>query len=402
MQSDTEYQSMRQEDQNGYVTVRDNPIIRAGVFPYRGSQLPDGNPDIIYNVLRPLEELTKTETLESLKGLPIIDEHEMLGENYARGPEERGVHGATLENIAVSGNDILAPLRIFSKTLKSLIDSGKKGLSLGYRCRFEKSVGEFNGMLYNYIQRDIRGNHLALVSQGRNGTVVLDSSDVFDEFDINMKEFSQMADETKATTETESKETDGEKAVLTLAEVHAFMKEHAPMWQELQALMNSETSEEENAALDGDTKETTGDQKAEDEPDSEKKDMKKDDKAEDKKIAMDAAVSEAVAKEMGKFQKNALKSLRSDISARDSLAKRLEPHVGTFAHDAMDSAEVAAYGAQKLGLSVGAGEAVVAVNAYLSAAEKFKSGPTFAMDSTLNHKPKAGGKLSATLEKASA
>ena len=112
-----------------------------------------------------------------------------------------------------------------------------------------------------------------------------------------------------------------------------------------------------------------------------------------------AAISSLVDRKISEFRKGAVKSLAADISARDALAKRLEPHTGTFACDTMDAAEVAAYGAKKLGISGG----VDAVNAYLTAAEKFKTTTTFAMDSTFgaNNKPKAGGKLAATLEKAS-
>jgi hypothetical protein len=408
----TPLDSNRKEMPAGYLLVEDNPIICAGVFPYKGSQLPDAQPDQIYNVYRPLEELTKPETLESFKGLPIVNDHEMLGDRYERGAEERGVHGAILDSVKAVGNDIIAPLSIFSKTLKSLINAGKKGLSLGYNCRFEKAVGEFNGMVYNYIQRDIRGNHLALVSQGRNGTVVLDSSDVFDEFDLNIKEFTKMAEENKNKKDgLASKEKEGDKE-MTLHDVHGFLKDNAPLWHELQSLMGSKEGKEDDAqkkeALDADKEamECGMKDKAKDEGGSSEKESKeekkesKEDEENDKKekSAMDAAIKSAVSEQV----KNFSKTFRAEIAARDALAKRLESHIGTFACDTMDASEVAVYGAKKLGISAPAGSEVVAVNAYLAAAEKFKNTQTFAMDSGISSKPKAGGKLSATLEKANA
>ncbi len=382
-------ESAREVDANGYVTIKDNPIIRAGVFQYKGSQLPGGEPDVIYNVYRPLEELTTPEAMQSFVGLPIFDEHEMVGERYARGAEERGAHGSVLENIYASGMDILAPIRIFSRTLKGLIDAGKRGLSLGYNCVFEKSSGAFGGIAYNYIQRKIRGNHLALVTQGRNGTAVLDSHYALDHFDLALDTGeNKMADD-----KTEEKT---EKAAMTLSEVHAFLTENAPMWQELQALMGAK-ADGETAALDGDTKEKEGEQKAED------ADEKKEDKKEEKKEAMDsAAVNTAIESRLAAERKTITKSIMADVTARNTLAKSLEPHIGTFAFDHMDTAEVAAYGVEKLGIKSPKGSEAVAIQAYLAGLDKASSKTMFAMDTASTPQPKADGALSKRLAGAAA
>lgn len=65
-------------------------------------------------------------------------------------------------------------------------------------------------------------------------------------------------------------------------------------------------------------------------------------------------------------------SLVADVSARDKLAQRLAVHVGTF--DATDKtlAQVAAYGCEKLGLKPTAGAEFIAVDAFLTGAEKNK------------------------------
>lgn len=45
----------RQEDQNGYITIENNPISRSGVFQYLGRNVGDADPDRIVNVYRPAE-----------------------------------------------------------------------------------------------------------------------------------------------------------------------------------------------------------------------------------------------------------------------------------------------------------------------------------------------------------
>ena len=387
---DTDVATAREVNQNGYMIVRDNPIIRAGVFQYKGSSLPGGDPNQIYNVYRPLEELTNPDTIKSFVGLPIIDEHEMLGGKYSRGPEERGVHGAILENIKAVGADILASISIFSRTLKALIDAGKRGLSLGYNCTFEKSSGVFEGITYNYIQKGIRGNHLALVTQGRNGTAVLDEHDVFDHFDLALDtEELTMADDDKG-----EKKEEGEKE-MTLSEATAAIKAIMPVIAQFQEFMTAGAAKTD--AMDGDTKEKEGDQKAED------KDDDKDDKKEEKKEAMDAAdVGALIDSRLAAERKNIRKSIMADVTDRNTLAKELVPHIGTFAFDHMDAEEVAVYGAEKLGLKVTKGQEKTAISAFLQGKKSVANvGVSFAMDSAVA-KPKEGGAFSKRLAKSAA
>lgn len=379
--------SSREIDRNGYLLIKDNPITRAGVFQYKGSSLPDADPNKIYSIYRPLEELSNPEALESFRGLPIIDEHEMLGDRYERSPEERGTHGSILESIALKGNDVVANLRIWSRTMKNMIDAGKKGLSLGYSCKFEKIAGIFDGIHYDYIQKNIRGNHLALVTQGRSGTVVLDQHDAFDHFDLALdtKE-KDMADENKddksKETKTEAKGGEGE---MTLTEAVAMLKKIVPQVEALTAAMKTASSEEESeTALDADTKEKEGDQKAED---------KGDDKA------MDAAdVERIVGDKIGAFTKTGVKSIMGEVTKRDALAKDLTPHIGSFDCSAMDADDVAIYGVEKLGLKASKGQEQAVLSGFLAGAKKTAESKTgYAMDSAMNPKPKADGKLAKRL-----
>lgn len=387
----TNAESRREIDQYEYLTVRDNPIIRAGVFPYPGSRLPGADPARTYNVYRPLEELSRQATLESFAGLPIIDEHEMLGGKYPRGAEERGVHGATLENIRIAGLDVLAPLRIFSRSLKRLIDSGKKGLSLGYNCRFEKISGVFDGITYDYIQRDIRGNHLALVTQGRNGTEVLDEHDVLDHFDLAIDTGElNMADENKETSEADKPKDGEEKAEMSLAELTAAIKSLMPVIDQVNKLAAAAAGgANPDNALDGDTKDKPGDTAEDEDKDKDGKDK-----------AMDAAeidkrIQAGVAAGISAFSKNATKTLLGSVAKRDALAKSIaEAGVGTFVFDHMDLEEVALYGAKELGIKADKANAAVVVEAYLAGRTKAAGEKiTYAMDSATVAKPQSGGLL---------
>ena len=47
--------------------------------------------------------------------------------------------------------------------------NGKQGLSMGYTCDLEESAGNWCGVDYDFIQRNIRYNHCAIVDAGRAG-----------------------------------------------------------------------------------------------------------------------------------------------------------------------------------------------------------------------------------------
>jgi hypothetical protein len=165
--------SARETDINGFVTVRGNPISKEGVFDYSGAQLGLTGPDAerVYRVYRPAEELADPECIESFKLLPFINEHVMLGseDEGMTPPERKGVEGMIGEDVYFDAPYLRGNLRIVSESLKNAINSGKIELSPGYRCNYEMTPGVFDGQQYDAVQRRIRGNHLALVTEGRTG-----------------------------------------------------------------------------------------------------------------------------------------------------------------------------------------------------------------------------------------
>ena len=195
----------KETDINGYELRYDVPLTKIGVFPYLGRQIdPELEPGKVYFVLRPKEELTAPETLKSLEEIPFIDDHTMIGKDFTPA-EVKGIHGVTGSNVKVNGDLITNDLKIYSDKLKNLIDGGKRDLSMGYRCNYELTKGEYKGQPYDAIQRNIRFNHVALVDEGRMGSEcrVTDNAIVYDSLDINEKEQEKM---TKFTLDEDLKE----------------------------------------------------------------------------------------------------------------------------------------------------------------------------------------------------
>ena len=162
----------KQVDKNDFWFIENNPITKVGVYPYLGKQISqDCEPDKIYYVLRPKEELFRKETLDSLRLIPLIDGHTMIGKDFTA-PEDKGLDGTLGDNVSHDTDTIYNDLKIISNKMKEEIKNGKKELSLGYFCRYDKQPGTYKGQRYDYVQRDIIANHLALVDKGRMGADV--------------------------------------------------------------------------------------------------------------------------------------------------------------------------------------------------------------------------------------
>lgn len=174
----------RSKDSNGYLTVRNCPLSREGVFDYSAAQLglTEGDPNRIIKVYRPLRAITDPRYIESLKEIPIIDDHTHLSGDDAEftAPEEKGVHGITTGNVEYIAPWVCGDIKVFSRELQGLINSGKRDLSIGFSCDFIEKPGIFQGQAYEFEQDGMIANHLALVKDARiHGARVMDGL-VFD------------------------------------------------------------------------------------------------------------------------------------------------------------------------------------------------------------------------------
>ena len=347
--------TQRHVDENGYITIPENPISRAGVFEYLGSQIGAPVPDKVYKVFRPPEELSDPECLASFRNLPIIDDHVMLGsrDQGFTPPEEKGIHGITGAAVDFRENVLYSDIRIYSQALADKIDSGKRGLSLGYRCTYTPEVGIFAGQNYEFVQRSLRGNHLALVDEPRNDVYVLDNKLItFDSFSIQKEE-------NNMTTTVEALD----------KKITSFMDDINKRFK-AQDEAEMKAKEEEKAAADKAAKdEAEAKEKAEKEAaDKAAKDSEGEGEAEKKMAgALDAALKkiESLEKVVEKFAQDGTKAIIGEVAKRDELASKLAPHIRAFDTAGKTLADVQAFGCEKLGLKVEKGQEGVALDGFL-------------------------------------
>jgi hypothetical protein len=405
-------------DVNGWYEVKNNPLSKVGVFPYLGSSIRAPNPLQMYKVYRPAEELSKPETLNSLKLLPWINSHVMLAghDNAPEGfvkPEDKGIEGVIGEQVFFANGTIYGNIKVFSSKLANEIRKGKEDLSCGYRCRYDWTPGVFKGQPYDCVQRDIRFNHLALVPTGRMGddVSVLDGLEDVDGtmvITFDSKELKHMAKINKkrvtawiarwsilpgtktadgkvvdvATFDAADTEADADTdAPMSLDDVNAFLKEMGPKVAKLHdsvgKLAAAHAASSTPAVTTGDADmEPVMDEKGMPVMDSAGKPMmKKKVTAMDKKpegTGMDAAeVQKMIDAAVAPFKATIAeltdpKRIFSETAGRDALATKLQEFVGTFDHSEMTTTDVAKYGIEKLKIpGVVTGSEVTAINAYL-------------------------------------
>ncbi len=165
---------MEENPNNEYWYLPNIPLTKVGVFPYYGQQIsPNLEPDKLYMVYRPAEEIASEEALKTLELLPVIEDHAMLGTRPGMmPPEEKGIQGITGTEIYCENGVVYGDIKIFTEYLKNVINSGKHEISMGYFCDYDYCSGVYNGQHYDVIQRNLRGNHIAIVDKGRMGEEV--------------------------------------------------------------------------------------------------------------------------------------------------------------------------------------------------------------------------------------
>lgn len=322
----------REYDTNGWFEVKGNPISKVGVFPYRGASLPNApDPDKVYMVYRPEDELSAQDCMDSFKLIPWIDDHTMLGseDDGLLPAEQKGVHGVIGEDVYYEAPYLRANLKVFSEAMANRIAADKKELSCGYRCRYDWTPGTFEGQAYDVVQRDIRGNHLALVNQGRMGpeVAVLDSQDQFT-FTLDTKD-TEMANENEAVAAA-PQEMSLAQALKVLQEVMPVIAKH----------MKAEEAEEE-------VKAEPVEPIAEDEPEDKPEDK-------DEKKPMPAMDASEIAR-----------TVEKSMAAKAALYGKVSAHIGAFDHADMDIEQMAAYALDKLEVPAPQTGKVAFLDAYL-------------------------------------
>lgn len=156
---------------DGFLKLRARSA-RAGVYDYLGAEVdPEGKTfkaDQLVKVYRPADEVFDKASLASFVGRPITNDHPAVPVNasnwrdHARG----AIFGAVKD-----GDYVGFDLAFMDAATIADIDAGKRELSNGYSCDLivEDGVSP-DGVSFQAVQRNIRGNHCALVDRGRAGS----------------------------------------------------------------------------------------------------------------------------------------------------------------------------------------------------------------------------------------
>jgi hypothetical protein len=163
-------ETARTFDENGYLHVSTSNITKEQVVPYIGNTIPGWQdlglkPKAIYQIYRPAEEIEKA--VDTFNGLPLsLDHWEMDASNM---PKDKIV-GSLGTDAAFDAPYLTNSLTVTDADAIERIKSGEfRDLSAGYLCDVVMESGIFDGKSYDGRMKNIRGNHVALVREGRAG-----------------------------------------------------------------------------------------------------------------------------------------------------------------------------------------------------------------------------------------
>ena len=167
--SDVAQISTRSKTDEGFLDVH-AVISRSGIYDYQAGELGiiDKDPAQIIRVLRRDEEVFKPESMASFGKTPVTDDHptELVDAENAR----YVTVGFSEPSVIRDGDTVKTKLRITDKKLVDAVEAGKVELSCGYRADIELESGtdpKFGP--FDAVQKNIRGNHIAVVKRGRAG-----------------------------------------------------------------------------------------------------------------------------------------------------------------------------------------------------------------------------------------
>lgn len=162
-------------DNNGQLIIKDAILARTGSYQYLESDIKqNGDKDKIVEVYRTPEEVFDPASIASFENKPLCDDHpdeDVCGDNYTilnkgflrdvhRGEGE--LNNCLVGNIVVTDPDLIDTIR----------KNKKRDLSLGYDTQIV--LGDDG----KYYMTKIRGNHIALVEDGRAGIATIRDSNI--------------------------------------------------------------------------------------------------------------------------------------------------------------------------------------------------------------------------------
>lgn len=168
---------MRRTDE-GYLTGEAR-VARVGIQAYQDGQ---GG---IRREYRPVSEVFAADAIASFRNTPITFNHP--AERLVTSDNAKRLSiGFVGENIRPDGEWLVMPLTITDgPTIEQIESTGTVQLSGGYMADLDDAPGEYDGMTYDAVQRNIRGNHVAVVAQARAGADARLNLDAADAVAVN-------------------------------------------------------------------------------------------------------------------------------------------------------------------------------------------------------------------------
>lgn len=158
------------DKQTGFLHV-DAVVARSGIQEYFGFELGETEePNRVFNVYRPQEEVLHKKSLESYINAPVTLNHPEIFVTVENSKELIKGSVSSVETFHKDGIDyVKVKMTITDQELIDLIQNGQVEISAGYSQNLIKQDGFFMGEPYQFRQTDIKINHIAIVSEGRCG-----------------------------------------------------------------------------------------------------------------------------------------------------------------------------------------------------------------------------------------
>ena len=162
--------SKREYKDEGFLKVPGR-VARTGIQDYLASELGlPGDPNRIVKVFRPPEEVFNQDSLDSYLTVDVTNDHppELVNSKNFK----QNTVGVVSSIGSQDGDFVQADLIVKDAKTIELIESGKAQLSAGYTAEYIKESGTTDsGVDYEFIQRDIKINHVAVVNSARAGAM---------------------------------------------------------------------------------------------------------------------------------------------------------------------------------------------------------------------------------------
>lgn len=157
-------ENIRRREPEGYLICVNVPIARSGTQKYLPEEL-DQEREGMITVYRPEEEVFSQATMASFEGMPVTNDHPESDEGVTKDNAQWLIKGHA-QNVrrgtGSESNMLLADLLITDGATIEAVLNGKREISCGYNYELCEEDGRF-------VQRQIRGNHIAIVDKGRAG-----------------------------------------------------------------------------------------------------------------------------------------------------------------------------------------------------------------------------------------